>query len=183
VYVGTDPLDPCANTATANDEADDKWPPDFNDDRYVGVATDIALGFSGKLGYCEGQQGYYQRSDLDADTCVDMDDYNIAYAFLGFSCQEVFSDPDNDGFPSIYETEMGTNPSDNCGTDAWPPDINNDNAVTSTGDVAAYSGVINNCWPSSAYTDNIRLDMNADRCLDNTDVGIVHKYIGDTCTP
>lgn len=182
LWVRTNPLDPCANTTTANDEEDDKWPPDFDDNTYVG-SLDMYAGFYNKLNYCEGQQGYYQRSDLDADTCVDMDDYYTAAAFIGSTCEELFDDPDDDGFPSIYETEMGTDADDDCGTDAWPPDINNDNAVTSVGDVLAYSGVIDNCWPSSAYTDNTRLDMNADRCLDDTDVDIVAKYIGQQCTP
>jgi hypothetical protein len=183
LWVRTNPLDSCADTATANDEEDDKWPPDFNDDRYVG-SLDLYAGFGGgKLNKCEEQQGYYQRSDLDADTCVDMDDYYIAAGFIGSTCQELFDDSDGDGVPDIHETEMGTDPNDDCGTDAWPPDINNDGYVTTAYDIYAYAGVINNCWPSSVYTDNVRLDMNADRCLDDTDVDIVAKYIGQQCTP
>jgi hypothetical protein len=34
-YVGTDPLKNCAATSTANDEAVDAMPPDFNDDRVI----------------------------------------------------------------------------------------------------------------------------------------------------
>ena len=33
--IGTDPLDRCANTPAANDEADDRWPADITDDRFV----------------------------------------------------------------------------------------------------------------------------------------------------
>ncbi|HJX61828.1 MAG TPA: hypothetical protein VJ578_04590 [Dehalococcoidia bacterium] len=183
LWVRTNPLDPCANTTTANDEEDDKWPPDFNDNRYVN-SFDILAGFYNKLGYCEGQQGYYQRSDLNADTCVTVDDQNITAAFIGSTCQELFADSDNDGFPNIHETEMGTDPDDDCGTDAWPPDINNDNVVDNMDYWwPYYGGIINNCWPSAVYMDNIRLDMNADRCLDDTDVGIVAKYISQQCTP
>jgi len=34
-FVGTDSTDSCANTATANDEADDRWPADTNDNQFV----------------------------------------------------------------------------------------------------------------------------------------------------
>ena len=180
LWVRTNPLDSCADTTTANDEEDDKWPPDFNDNRYVN-SLDILTGFYGKLDKCEGQPGYYQRSDLDADTCVDDDDVDIASAFIGSTCQELFDDSDGDGFPDIHEAEMGTDPDDDCGTNAWPPDINDDGYVTGGGDILLYRGKINNCWPSSVYIDNVRLDMNADRCLDDTDVGIVSKYIGQSC--
>jgi len=36
-YVGTDPLDECANTDTWNDEPDDRWSLDFNDDQYADI--------------------------------------------------------------------------------------------------------------------------------------------------
>jgi hypothetical protein len=183
LWVRTNPLDPCADTTTANDEDDDKWPPDFNDNRTVN-SLDILAGFYNKLNYCEGQPGYYQRSDLDADTCVDNDDVNVAAAFIGSTCEELFDDSDGDTFPDIYEEQMGTDPEDDCGgTNTWPADINGDTKVTSTGDILPYAGVIDNCWPSSAYSDNTRMDMNADRCLDSTDTGIVAKYIGQQCTP
>lgn len=41
--IGTDPLDPCANTATANDQADDRWPTDFDDNRQVNIVDVLAL--------------------------------------------------------------------------------------------------------------------------------------------
>lgn len=41
VYLGTDPLDNCANTPTPNDEANDPWPADLNDDGFSD-GTDIA---------------------------------------------------------------------------------------------------------------------------------------------
>jgi len=36
-FVGTDSIDSCANTAAANDEADDRWPADTNDNQFVNV--------------------------------------------------------------------------------------------------------------------------------------------------
>ena len=35
--IGTDPLDPCANTPSANDEADDCWPSDFDDNQVINI--------------------------------------------------------------------------------------------------------------------------------------------------
>ena len=40
-FMGTDPRDECADTSTANDEALDPWPPDFNDSGKVTVADVI----------------------------------------------------------------------------------------------------------------------------------------------
>jgi hypothetical protein len=181
LWVGTNPLDPCANTATANDEVDDKWPPDFNDSGTVNI-LDVVAGFSGRMDVCRGDPLYLQRSDLNADDCITQDDVDIMPLYLNKTCQELFPDPDGDAFPTIYETEMVTDPNDNCGLDAWPPDTNNNNVVNIT-DVVAYGGKINNCWPSPIYTANTRLDMNADRCLDDTDIKIVGKYLNQTCTP
>ena len=44
--LGTDPNDPCANTATANDEADDRWPPDFDDNQIVNIIDVLAFDLS-----------------------------------------------------------------------------------------------------------------------------------------
>jgi len=41
--IGTDPLDRCANTPAANDEADDRWPADITDDRFVDTGDIGAL--------------------------------------------------------------------------------------------------------------------------------------------
>jgi hypothetical protein len=182
IWVGTNPLDPCANTTTVNDEEDDKWPPDFDDNRTVNI-LDVVKGFTGRMDVCQGNPLYLQRSDLNADTCITMDDVNIMQPYIGKTCSELFADPDGDGFPTIYETEMGTDPNDNCGANAWPPDTNNDTVVNIL-DMVAYTGKVINCWPNSVFTGNTRLDMNADRCLDDVvDVMIVGKYIGDQCTP
>jgi M6 family metalloprotease-like protein len=38
-------------------------------------------------------------------------------------------DTDNDGFSNFNELLIGTDPLDDCGPDAWPPDFNNDRVV------------------------------------------------------
>jgi hypothetical protein len=182
LWVGTNPLDPCADTTTPNDEADDKWPPDLDDNRVINV-LDIGK-FYGHLNYCQGDASYVKRFDLNADTCVDQTDVNMVGAYIQYpylACEELFPDPDNDAFPTIYETEMGTDPNDNCGgTNTWPPDINGDTVVNVL-DIGLYYGKISHCWPSPLY--DKRLDMNADRCLDDTDTGIVARYLYQQCTP
>ena len=41
--VGTDPADPCAHTPDAHDEADDRWPADFDDDQTVDILDIVQL--------------------------------------------------------------------------------------------------------------------------------------------
>ena len=41
--IGTDPNDPCANTPAANDEADDRWPPDFDDNKTINIVDVLKL--------------------------------------------------------------------------------------------------------------------------------------------
>ncbi|MCJ7511281.1 MAG: dockerin type I domain-containing protein [Dehalococcoidia bacterium] len=183
LFLGTNPLDPCANTTTANDEADDKWPPDFNDDRTANV-LDVIMAFGDRMDTCQGNPQYLRRSDLNADTCITQADADIFRPYLLTTCQELFPDPDNDAFPTMYEVAMGTDPADACPDNpndaAWPPDINNDTTVNVL-DALLFSPVLNQCWPSSLY--NPRFDINADRCIDQTDMYIVGKYMLTNCTP
>ncbi len=61
LFVGTDPLIPCADDNIDDNEADDKWPPDFSDDQAVNIqdrARIVAQILSGI---------YDQRFDLNAD--------------------------------------------------------------------------------------------------------------------
>jgi uncharacterized repeat protein (TIGR01451 family) len=82
--VGTSPVDRCANTATLNDEADDKWPPDFNDDQKNNV-LDFALW---KSDFPSLSKPYNRRADLNADGVVNVLDFAIwkAYFFAGAAC-------------------------------------------------------------------------------------------------
>ena len=43
LLVGAEHLDPCADTRTRNDEADDKWPPDLNDDQTANILDIVQL--------------------------------------------------------------------------------------------------------------------------------------------
>ena len=85
-FVGTDPFSPCANTATPDDEADDKQAVDLNDDQVVGVldrARMVSQLLSGT---------YAQRFDLNADGVLDIQDraievlYVLNFQPLGGTC-------------------------------------------------------------------------------------------------
>ena len=78
LFVGTDPLDGCADTTTARDEAVDKMPVDLNDDRRVNK-TDVSMM---KQAIKANSQGSYdKRFDLDATGRVDSTDLSILDGF------------------------------------------------------------------------------------------------------
>ncbi|MBI2021483.1 DUF1554 domain-containing protein [Candidatus Daviesbacteria bacterium] len=89
-------------------------------------------------------------------------------------------DSDKDGFLDKVEKVIGTDPLDDCSDksndDAWPPDINNNRKVN-TND---YSSVNNHIRRKKSY--NRRFDMNGDGKLDGSDLAIINKYIGKSCT-
>ena len=86
LFIGTDPLDACADTSTADDEADDKSPPDLNDDQAVNV-LDRARMVVQLLSLT-----YDQRFDLNADGALNVQDraievlYFLEFKTLGGVC-------------------------------------------------------------------------------------------------
>jgi hypothetical protein len=82
-FVGTDPLLPCNQTTTANDEPD-AWPPDFNDDRQVNILDVTAL--RAVYGTSSGQSGYNARYDLDASGGIGVTDTVRLRPVYGTAC-------------------------------------------------------------------------------------------------
>jgi glucose/arabinose dehydrogenase len=78
-FVGTDPLDACADTAGANDEATDKMPADLNDDRRVN-SSDRKLMIMSMNAYKRGL--YEARFDLNADGAVERTDRDIVDLYI-----------------------------------------------------------------------------------------------------
>ncbi len=72
-FVGTDPNDPCADTPVANDEADDKWPPDFDDNQTVNI-LDIVQMTPPVFGSTVGEPDYSQRKDFNGDGAINIID-------------------------------------------------------------------------------------------------------------
>jgi uncharacterized repeat protein (TIGR01451 family) len=78
-FVGTDRLDACADN-----RRDAAWPPDFDNDRRVGVKDVAALAI--RLGSRAGGPRYSRRYDLDADGRIDIWDGLILLKYLGKTC-------------------------------------------------------------------------------------------------
>ena len=68
-FVGTDPNDSCADTPIAGDEADDKWPIDFNDNQFVN--TFDVIPFIGRLNAVAPGPLYAVRLDLNMSGNID----------------------------------------------------------------------------------------------------------------
>lgn len=81
--MGTDPLDDCADTSTANDEHPDPWPPDFDDDQ-VCVVTDFLI-FVNKFPSAVTEPGD-ERWDFDCNLVVDITDALMFLAFFPSTC-------------------------------------------------------------------------------------------------
>jgi hypothetical protein len=75
------------------------------------------------------------------------------------------NDPDCDGFSTTVENSVGTNPLAHCGTDAWPPDINNDTFVSVVGDISVVAGQFGNRVPPAPARYDIAPDP-PDRFID-----------------
>jgi len=78
-FIGTDPLDACADTPLANDEATDKMPADLNDDRMVN-SSDRVLVIRAMNAYKRGL--YDRRFDLNADGRIDRIDRDIVDLYI-----------------------------------------------------------------------------------------------------
>jgi hypothetical protein len=57
------------------------------------------------------------------------------------------NDPDCDSFSNTVENSVGTDPNRHCGTDAWPPDINNDSYVDVIGDISRVTAEFSHSVP------------------------------------
>jgi Tol biopolymer transport system component len=78
-FVGTDPLDACADN-----RLDAAWPPDFDNDRKVGLSDVVAIAL--RLGSRAGGPRYSQRFDLNADGRIDLWDGLILLKYFGERC-------------------------------------------------------------------------------------------------
>ncbi len=87
-YMGTDPADDCAD-----DQGDAAWPPDIDNNTTVNI-LDVVM-FNPKLNYCESEEGYDPRYNLEftpSQSCtpteqkVESLDYLQLLPYLGTSC-------------------------------------------------------------------------------------------------
>jgi hypothetical protein len=88
-FVGTDPGDACADTESANDEADDKWPVDFDDNRVINI-TDVFQVFPPYFGSSTGDPNYTKRRDLDPNGVINITDvFKVFPPVFGQSCTDL----------------------------------------------------------------------------------------------
>ena len=86
-FIGTDPLDRCADTTIPNDETAlgiSPWPSDINDTRTTNL-SDISL-MSSAYNKLQGQPGYEQRKDFNANNSVNLSDISLMSAFYNKTC-------------------------------------------------------------------------------------------------
>jgi hypothetical protein len=83
--IGTDPLDACANTPDPNDEADDCWPPDWDDSQTVNLLD--VLSFKPHFGAADPSDPKYDaRFDLNMDGAVNLLDLLPFKPFFRLTC-------------------------------------------------------------------------------------------------
>jgi len=91
------------------------------------------------------------------------------------------NDPECDGFSNTVESSAGTDALVQCGTDAWPADVNND-TFSDISDVSALTGNFGRAVPPAPYRQNIAPDP-PDGFVDITDVSKLTSFFGFGCTP
>jgi hypothetical protein len=95
------------------------------------------------------------------------------------TCDGLDSDDDNDTWIDTEEITIGTTPLDNCGVNAWPADINNNNA-SDTADISALTGDFGQAVPQQAPP---RHDIAPTGFVDTADIARMTAKFGDTCVP
>jgi len=82
--IGTDAADPCANTAAAGDEADDRWPSDFDDSQVINI-SDLFEVLPPYFGTAVPPTS--ARRDLAPDGVINISDvFKVLPPYFGASC-------------------------------------------------------------------------------------------------
>ena len=90
------------------------------------------------------------------------------------------ADSDGDGWSDVAEGIIGTNPLLRCGTNAWPPDINNDTFVDIS-DLTFITAHFGEAATTATQRYNIAPDP-PDGFVDITDVSRMTGLFGQRCT-
>ncbi len=90
------------------------------------------------------------------------------------------NDPDCDGFSSAVEISAGTNPATQCGTNAWPADINNDR-TSDISDIDQLAGSFGLSAPPAPERHDIAPDPTVDNVVDISDIDKLAGLFGLSC--
>ncbi len=91
-------------------------------------------------------------------------------------------DPDCDGWSTSDENAIGTNPTLACGTNAWPPDFNDDQVVNILDVLFLAPPVFFSVGPDPPY--QARVDLNPDGVINVLDVNrMAPPIFFAICTP
>ena len=97
------------------------------------------------------------------------------------------ADADLDTFPDSLETYLGTNPNSSCSTvshtDAFPPDVNADGAVTIPGDILPIARAVGKNSSQSDWATYKRYDLDGNGAITLQDVLIASKFFGPGFCP
>jgi len=79
-------VDNCANTLAPVDEADDRWPADFDDNKLINISGAFFL-LPPYYGSSTGGTYFSARRDIVPDSVVNVSDmYKLLPPFFGFAC-------------------------------------------------------------------------------------------------
>ena len=92
-------------------------------------------------------------------------------------------DVDDDGWASGSEGTIGTDALDNCGADAWPPDINNNGSIGVIDDLAAVAGDAFESVPPAPARHDIAPDPPNGTIGVIDDLARIAGLFGQSCTP
>ena len=87
-------------------------------------------------------------------------------------------DEDKDGFYDSTEDYTGTDRLNACGDGAWPPDFDDDKAVTGS-DLSQVGELLSQKVPDAP----VRNDLNPDGVITGADISAVAGRIGTSCAP
>lgn len=169
--MGTDPLRPCSETTTANDEAIDAWPPDFNDDTKADIA-DVVL-FRTVYGSASGDGVYSPRFDLTTNGTIDIADILLLRTVYGSACEPTPPPAPATSFLATFDGDPPA-PKSIYNMPGWDTAINTGNSPTDIQPMLAQHGP--DCAGPPATHEISKYDETVYQCKNHIMMAIKQGY-------